>query len=340
MTEAAERGTTVVSDRAVRRIAGRAAGEAVPAPGGSGTGSATVRGRRADVAVKVAVPFPAPLPEATRTIQDHVTRRTGELTGLHIRAARIQVTGLLPVAAARTAPVSTTGADTGATDRDAGRRTPLRWWSPRRLPTALLALTAATACGALVVDLVRVHLAHRPAASWRADTVHWLERHGPDAPFATIAAGALAALGILMIALAVTPGRRGLLSVDSPAAQLRAAMDRKALALVVRDAAGDVPGIGAVRVRVHRRRVAVRAQLAFGERAVARRGVETTAREVLDGCCLRRSPRVRVKVRADSAWTAEADQGEGDGDDGQRPLDGTPPTEESPQQKGRATDAP
>lgn len=239
MTEAAERGRTVVSDRAVRRIAGRAAGEATPAVGGSGTGSATVRGRRADVAVKVAVPFPAPLPEAARRIQDHVTRRTSELTGLHIGAARVQVTGLLPVAAARTSAVSTTGADTSAPDRDSGPRTPLRWWSPRRLPAALLALAAATACGALVADLVKVHLAHRPAASWRADTVRWLERHGPDTPFVALAAGALAALGVLMIALAVTPGRRGLLTVDSPAspaAQLRAAMDRKALALVVRDA--------------------------------------------------------------------------------------------------------
>ncbi|MFZ3566595.1 DUF6286 domain-containing Asp23/Gls24 family envelope stress response protein [Streptomyces sp. BH097] len=318
MTEAAERGTTVVSDRAVGKIAGRAAGEAAPAAGRGGTGSASVRGRRADVGVKVAVPFPAPLPEAARTIQDHVTRRTSELTGLHIGTARVHVTGLLPAAAAGTAPVSTPGADTGATARDSGPRTPSRWWSPRRLPTALLALAAATACGALVADLVRVHLAHRQAASWRADTVRWLERHGPEAPFVGIAAGALAVLGILMIALAVTPGRRGLLTVASPAAPLRAAMDRTAVALVVRDAAGDVPGVDTVRVRVRRRRVVVRARLAFGDKETARRDIRAAAHQVLDGCRLRRPPRLRVKVRAE----------------------GPRPVQEPRQQKGRVTDAP
>ncbi|MFD7296449.1 DUF6286 domain-containing protein [Streptomyces sp. NPDC059897] len=327
MTEAAERGTTVVSDRAVRRIAGRAAGEVAPAVGGSGTGSATVRGRRADVGVKVAVPFPAPLSEAARRIQDHVTRRTGELTGLRVGPARVHVTGLLPAPAARTAAVSAPGSDTRATDRDSensvgsvgsGSRTPLRWWSPRGLPTALLALVAATACCALAVDMIRVHWAHLPAASWRTDTLHWLEGHGPNTLLIGVAAGALAVLGALMIALAVGPGRRGLLTVTSSTARVRAAMDRTAIALVVRDAAGDVPGIDTIRVRVRRRRVVVRAQLAFGDKTIARRDIRAAAHQVLDGCCLRRPPGLRVKVRAD----------------------GPRPVEASRQQKGRGTDAP
>ncbi|MHC5257851.1 DUF6286 domain-containing protein [Streptomyces sp. UC4497] len=344
MTEAAERGTTVVADRVVGKIAGRAAGEATAAPVRSGAGSATVSGRRADVGVKVALPFPAPLPEAARQVQDHVAHRTSELTGLHVRTARVHVTGLHPLTAAVTAVAA---ADPAATHQVSGSRTPLRWWSPRRLPTALLALTAAIACGALAVDLIRVHAAHLPAASWRTQAVHWLERHGPDAPFVGIAAGALAVLGILMIALAVSPGRRGLLTVTSPGAGLRAAMDRTAIALVVRDAVGDVPGISTVRVRVRRRRVVVRAQLAFGDRAIARRDVQAAAHAVLDGCCLRRPPRLRVKVRPDSAWTAES--GRNDGHHGQVPLAGSRTgqapegsrTEQEPrQQKGRATDAP
>lgn len=223
----------------------------------------------------------------------------------------------------------------------------MRWWSPRRLPTALLALAAAIACGTLAVDLIRVHVAHLPAASWRTQAVHWLERHGPNAPFVGIAAGALAVLGILMIALAVSPGRRGLLTVASPGAGLRAAMDRTAIALVVRDAVGDVPGISTVRVRVRRRRVVVRAQLAFGDRAIARRDVQAAAHAALDGCSLRRPPRLRVKVRPDSAWTTKS--GRDEGQHGQRTLDGSR-TEQAPdgsrteqeslQQKGRATDAP
>ncbi|MFF3492156.1 DUF6286 domain-containing protein [Streptomyces sp. NPDC002795] len=313
MTEAAERGTTVVSDRAVRKIAGRTAGEVASASGSTGAGSATVRGRRADVGVKVTLPFPAPLPEAARLIQEHVTRRTGELTGLHVSVARVHVTGLLPAPAAEGPATTTAVGDPGATHRGAGSsgsRTPLRWWSQRRLPTALLALAAATACGVLAVDMFRVHVAHRPAASWRADTVRWLERHGPDTPVVGIAAGALALLGFLMIALAVSPGRRGLLTLTSPDAHLLAAMDRTAIALVVRDAVGDVPGISTVRVRVRRRRVVVRAQLAFGDGAIVRRDIQVAAHGVLDGCCLRRPLRLRVKVQ------------------------------ESRHQKGRVTDAP
>ncbi|MER5438485.1 DUF6286 domain-containing Asp23/Gls24 family envelope stress response protein [Streptomyces sp. NPDC002790] len=366
MTEAAERGTTAVSDRVVRKIAGRAAGEATPGPVRGGAASATVRGRRADVGVKVAVPFPAPLPEAARLIQDHVTRRTQELTGLHVGPARVHVTGLLPAPAERNAAALTATDDPGATHRDSGgsgdsgdsgSRTPLRWWSPRRLPTALLCLAAATASGILAADMIRVHWAHRAAASWRTDAVHWLEGHGPDAPFVAVAAGALAVLGILMIALAVSPGRRGLLTVASPAAQLRAAMDRKAIGLAVRDAVGDVPGVGTVRVRARRRRVVVRAQLAFGDRTIARSDIRTAAHTVLDGCGLRRPLRLRVKVRTGSDWPAEpaaardrsdpdagagAGPGPGPSTEQQAPSGGFQPVpvQEPRQQKGRVTDAP
>ncbi|MHB9757295.1 DUF6286 domain-containing protein [Streptomyces sp. BYX5S] len=407
MTGAAERGTTVVSGRAVRRIAGRAAGEATATPVRTGSGTATVRGRRADVGVKVALPFPAPLPETARLIEAHVTDRTRELTGLHVTPARVQVTELLPVpgagagaatgvrGASRSAgpagvsggsgPAGAAGVSGGSGPAgaagvlgasgpagavaggpgaggakplgpgDSGSRTPLRWWSPRRLPAALLALAAATVCGALAVDLVRVHWADRTAASWRTGTVHWLERHGPDAPLVGIAAAALAVLGVLMIVLAVSPGRRGLLTVVSPAAPLRAAMDRPAIALVVRDAVGDVAGIDTVRVRVRRRRVVVRAQLAFGDRAVARAAVGAAARGVLDDCRLRRAPGLRVKVRPGEAWSAgtatapgprtPGDTGTGTGTDTDTDTDtdtenGTDTPEVPREQKGRATDAP
>lgn len=296
MTAAAERGTTVVSDRAVRRIAGRAAQEVTSGTARETEGAASVRGGRADVGVKVALPFPAPLAETTRRLQAHVTDRTSELTGLRVGTAHVHITKLLPSRSEH--PTAVPEYDTSSAPR--------RWWSPRGLPTALLALAAAVACGALAYDLLMVHLAHRPAAPWRAGTLHWLERHGPDTPPVTAAAVALVALGIVMIALAVTPGRRALLTLKSPDARLRAAMDRKAVALLVRDAAGDVAGVDGVRVRVHRRRVVVRAQLAFGDRHIARRDITTAAHTVLDACGLRRTPRLRVKVRANATTPVRA----------------------------------
>ncbi|RII11778.1 hypothetical protein DSC45_28100 [Streptomyces sp. YIM 130001] len=310
MTTAADRGTTVVSDRAVRRIAERAATEpAAPETGsrvraGTAKGSASVHGRRADVAVEVALPYPTGVHEAARELQAHVTRRTRELTGLDIRRARVGVTALLPGVRSGEPAVEASRADEAAV----ASRTPLRWWSRRSGPMVLLTLMAAVVCGAAAYDLLRVHVGHRPPAAWRTDTLDWLAQHGPGDPVAVAGAALLVALGIAMILLAVTPGCRSLLtlgpprdpspSASPPSAAFRAAMDRSAVSLLVRDAVGDVSGVGPVRVRVGRRRVAVRARLDFGEPAAARQQITRAARAALDSCCLRRPPRLRVRVRA------------------------------------------
>ncbi|MFE7071471.1 DUF6286 domain-containing Asp23/Gls24 family envelope stress response protein [Streptomyces sp. NPDC057620] len=361
MTTADRRGTTTVSEKAVRRIAERAATEAVPGPGtGTGTGtavtsagtgagtraraskgSADVHGRRADVSVDVTLPYPAPLPEAVRRLQDHVTARTLELTGLDVTRARVGVTALIPApvtesvpaAAAAAAAVKNVAPEGPATDGSATdkppvdepaqasptSRTPLRWWSGRRLPTLLLALSALVACGALAVDLVLVHAAGRPAAVWRTGALHWLSRHGPGEATVTACAAAVALLGLLMVVLALTPGQRGLLTVTTPAPNLRAAVDRTAVATLVRDTVGQAQGIGPVKVRVRRRSVSVRAGLAFGDRARALDEARQLARRALESCELRRPPRLRVRVRPGAAW----DPGTttvGDGGGAQRTL--------------------
>ncbi|MFJ2515967.1 DUF6286 domain-containing protein [Streptomyces griseoviridis] len=326
MTTAAQRGTTTVSDKAVRRIAERAATEALPGTAGATKGSATVRGRRAEVAVEVPLPYPAPLADTARRVQDHVARRTAQLTGLDLRAPHIGVTSLTP-ARAESPPADTPLAE----DTPAGStgRTPLRWWSQRRLPMALLTLSAAVACGALAFDLVLVHTGHRPPAAWRTATLDWLSRHGPSATASTVGAVAVALLGVVLIVLAVTPGRRGLLTVTSGSPRLVTAVDRSALASLVEDAVRDTDGIGPVRVRAGRRRVTVRAGLAFGDRDRARSAVRDAARRVLEGCDLRRTPRLRVTVRPEPVWDdATAPAGpppSADLDERSPDADGSPP---------------
>ncbi|AZS89303.1 Asp23/Gls24 family envelope stress response protein [Streptomyces griseoviridis] len=304
MTTAAQRGTTTVSDKAVRRIAERAATEALPGTAGATKGSATVRGRRAEVAVEVPLPYPAPLADTARRVQDHVARRTAQLTGLDLRAPHIGVTSLTPARAESPSADTPLAEDTPAENTPAGStgRTPLRWWSQRRLPMALLTLSAAIACGALAFDLVLVHTGHRPPAAWRTATLDWLSRHGPSATASTVGAVAVALLGVVLIVLAVTPGRRGLLTVTSGSPRLVTAVDRSALASLVEDAVRDTDGIGPVRVRAGRRRVTVRAGLAFGDRDRARSAVRDAARRVLEGCDLRRTPRLRVTVRPEPVW--------------------------------------
>jgi hypothetical protein len=332
MTGAGLRGTLTVSDKAVRKIAERAATEAAASPGtGAMKGSAGVNGRRADVSVDVTLPYPAPLPEAVRRLQQHVTARTHQLTGLDISTARVGVTALVPVpATAATVPLDKVSPDRlsksevfvdepsvdGNIRSPGAVRTPRRWWSQRRLPTMLVTLAATVVCGALAVDLLLVHAAHRPPATWRTGTLDWLSQRGPGDPTVMACAAAVAVLGLLLIVLALAPGHRGLLTVTAPDPRLRTALDRTAVASLIRDSVGAARGIGPVKVRVGRHRVTVRAGLAFGDRSLAHDEVRRAAHRALAGCELRRVPRLRVKVRPDPAWdpgvtTTEESGGQG-----------------------------
>ncbi|MFJ3338099.1 DUF6286 domain-containing Asp23/Gls24 family envelope stress response protein [Streptomyces sp. NPDC086766] len=306
-TTVAERGTTTVSDRAVRKIAAAAVREALPGRVAGATGSsATVRGRRAEVALEVTLPYPAPLAEGVRTVQRHIAARTRLLTGLDVAEPAVNVTALADSSAA---PQPPTAAPSAAGPADAAarpgprRRTPRRWWSRRRLPTALLTLAAALACGALAFDLILVRTGHRPPAAWRTGAADWLAHHGPGDPPVVLAGAVAAALGLWLLVLAATPGRRGVLTVTSPAPGTDVAVDRSAVAALVRDAVAGADGVGPVTVRVRRRRATVRAALAFGEVATARDHVTEAARHALADCGLRRTPRLRVVVTPDPVWT-------------------------------------
>ncbi|MFJ4694284.1 DUF6286 domain-containing Asp23/Gls24 family envelope stress response protein [Streptomyces sp. NPDC088766] len=290
MTAPEQRGVTVVSDRAVRRIARQAALEALP-PGRSGPPAprvaVSVRGGRAELSLGVTLPCRAPLADTVRDVQEHATERTRLLTGLDVPLARVDVASLTPWTRVPPSPAGETGSRS---------RTPRRWWSERRVPVAVLTGAAAVACGAFAADLVRVHTTGRPAGAWRTWAVRWLSGHGPGDPAVVAAGGLTAALGLWMILLALTPGRRGQRTVRTSAPRVEAAVDRAAVARVVRHAAAGVEGVTTVRVRLRGRRVSVRAGLAFGDRASAHTAVTAAARDVLDACRLRRGPRLRVTV--------------------------------------------
>ncbi|MEU9405811.1 DUF6286 domain-containing protein [Streptomyces sp. NPDC048281] len=293
MTAAAERGTTTVSQRAVRRIAERAVTEILPRQGAlRATGAAaSVRGGRTELSLRMTLPYPAPLADTVRDVRRHVTARTGRLTGLDVASTRVTVTSL----AASRGPASP------APEGDEGR-TPRRWWSQRRVPVAVLTAMAAVSCGALAFDMVQVHTAHRAAAAWRVRAVDWLSGHGPGDP-AVAGVGALTALlGFWLVLLAVTPGRRHQFTARAPAARVEAAVDRSAVESLMRDPVAGVAGIGTVRVRVRRRRVTVRAGLCFGDRADTRDAVASAARAALTACTLRRVPRLSVTVVPEPVW--------------------------------------
>ncbi|MGV9340143.1 DUF6286 domain-containing Asp23/Gls24 family envelope stress response protein [Streptomyces sp. NPDC003688] len=296
MTEPHPRGTAAVPEQAVRRIAGRAATEAHPDGTVRVTGTAAaVHGRRTEIALDVALPYPEPLAPLVRRIQDDVTARTAELTGLDVSRVRIGVTTLTPAPASGPVPPDPSPAPAGAPS--SGSRPPRRWWAQRRFPMGILTLLATLAFGLLAADLILVHTGHRPAAAWRTGTLHWLYGHGPGEPLVTAAGICCALLGACLLLLAVTPGRRNLLTTASPVPGTDLAIDRSAVAALLRDAATGTDGVTGARTRVGRRRVTVRADLTSGDRTTAQRRITRAADQVLTDCGLRRPLRLRVTAR-------------------------------------------
>lgn len=298
MTTPGQLGTTTVSDRAVRRIVERAAEEATPGrTGPAARGSVAVHGPRADVRLTVGLAYPAPLADTVRRVQGHVTERTRYLAGLDVRRAAVTVDTLT----VRAAPLPAVNADVDEPAQRPSRRSSGRLRASRRGPVAGLLLAAALGCGALAVDVVRVHTG-RPPAAWRTAGVDWLSGHGPG-DLSVVLGGAAAALaGLWLLALAALPGRRGLLTLATPDTYPATAIDRPALAALLHGAAGGVAGVGAVRVRVRRRRVTVRAALAFGAVDAVRDEVTAATRRVLADCVLRRPLRPRVRIRPEPTW--------------------------------------
>lgn len=296
----AERGRTVVADRAVRRIAERAAAETDLAGRRARVthGSAVVHGRRADVSVDVRLPYPAVLGEAGEKVRGRMADRVAELSGLTVREATVRVQSLSPDRAAPQPPPAH-----GST-RSGGRATRRRPWSARRIPAALVALTAAAACAFVLYDILSVHLAGRRPAGPRTEAVDWLSTHGPG-DTAVVAGGAVAAaLGLWLLCLALTPGLRGVLPMAPVPGHpgQRAVLDRAAAAELVRDAASAVPGVSHVRVRCGRSRVRVRARLSFGDRTTTRATLRSATDTALATLGLSRRLTPRISLRPDAHW--------------------------------------
>ncbi|MFG2497150.1 DUF6286 domain-containing protein [Streptomyces sp. NPDC048441] len=306
-TPAKERGTTTIADRAVRRIAERAATEALDGAVRMSGASAAVHGRRARVAVDVTLSYPGRLDEAGESVRTHVADRTARLTGLTVPAPRIRVRGLTRQAVAQ--PDSgTPGTDEAPTEAAApvAPGTARRPWSERRLPVALLTLLAAAACGTLLYDVLSVHAAGHPPARWRVELVGWLSAHGPavsNAPGAALAAGVFI-LGVGLLVLALAPGRHGLLAMTPPAAGVHAVLERRAAAALLRDVVVDVPGISRTQVRVRRRTARVHVHLGFGERDAAHQAVTEAARTAVARFGTARPPRLRIRLDTEPTWRA------------------------------------
>ncbi|MER5963539.1 DUF6286 domain-containing protein [Streptomyces sp. NPDC002057] len=295
MTAAGYRGTTRVSEKAVRTIAVRAATEALPVGSTPNRASVKVRGGRAHVHLDVRLHRPDALAVTVGDLQEYVAERTRNLTGLHCGRPGVRVTGLTlssPETPSPSAATATTASGTAATPR-----TPRRRWSQRRLPAAILSLAGSTAFGAVALDVSRVRFQGRPAAAWRRTLVSWAADIETEPLVSALAAGSALVAGVLLMLVALLPGHRRRWTISSAPA-LSASVDRTVVETLLRDAVGAVSGIGPVTVRVSRRTAAVRATLTFGDQEAALAEAQHAAHQALATCRLARPPRLRLSVHS------------------------------------------
>ncbi|MFB6814296.1 DUF6286 domain-containing protein [Streptomyces sp. NPDC056347] len=171
-----------------------------------------------------------------------------------------------------------------------------RFWSPRRIPAALLALVLLGGSGLLLYDVAAVR-AGRPAMRWRRVLAGELAERPLSSPWLLGLAALAVLIGLWLLVLAATPGLRALLPMRRDRPGVRAALDRSAAALVLRDRAVEVAGVQSVRVRMGRGRAAVRAVSHFRELDDVRADLDTVLRTGIRELGLARPPGLTVQVR-------------------------------------------
>ncbi|MEU9290329.1 DUF6286 domain-containing protein [Streptomyces sp. NPDC048275] len=179
-----------------------------------------------------------------------------------------------------------------AADEDGGQG---RFWSVRRVPAGIVALLLLAGAGVLLYDIAAVR-ADQPAMHWRRSLARQLAERPLDDTWVLVGAGVAAAVGLLLIVLAVTPGLRGILPMRRVHPDVRAGLDRDAAATALRDRAMEVSGVRSVRVRTRRTKVDVRAVSHFRELDDVRADLDAALADGIRGLGLARPPALSVHV--------------------------------------------
>ncbi|MCK8678975.1 DUF6286 domain-containing protein [Streptomyces lichenis] len=189
-----------------------------------------------------------------------------------------------------------TGTDgTPAAEAPASSRRRGRFWSVRRVPATLLALVLLGGSGLLLYDLASVR-AGRPGMRWRRALTEDLATRPLDNVWTVVAAAVAVVLGVWLLALALTPGLRAVLTMRPGPHGLRAGLGRDVVERVLHDRAMAVPGVRSVRVRAKRHKAAVRAVAHFRELPEVRGDVEAALAAGVRELGLARPPAVAVHV--------------------------------------------
>lgn len=171
-----------------------------------------------------------------------------------------------------------------------------RFWAARRVPAGIVALIVLGASGLLLYDVVSVR-ADEPAMHWRRWLAHKLATVHLDNTWVLASTAAIAAIGLWLLVLALTPGLRRLLPMQRPCDDIRGGLERSAAALILRDRAMEVSGVQAAKVSVSRRKIKARAVSHFGDLDDVHRELRTALHQALGQLALARQPKLIVRAK-------------------------------------------
>jgi hypothetical protein len=182
--------------------------------------------------------------------------------------------------------------------RRAVRRAARRSFGPRRvLPSVVTAALLAAAAIILTVEVVGALVGRPPGVLPVVDLARLGRSLRWDDVLVLAVASLLAALGLLLLLLALRPGRLRAIPLRSDDANMVLGIARPDLRRYVARAAEDVDGVDRARVRVRGRRIRVRAVSPLHDVGGLTDRVRGTVTERLDELAPLHRPHLRVTVR-------------------------------------------
>jgi len=165
-----------------------------------------------------------------------------------------------------------------------------------RVLTLLVSVAVIVAAAVLAVEVVVAVLGLHPLLlDWRAGrTDAW------DSTIVRVIAGAVALVGLLLLAAQLKPRRVRRLKVSSQDANTDAALTRAGVRSALRRAATDVDGINSAKVKLGRRTAKVTASSRASQAGLAQdltTEVRTAVADRLASLQLRHAPRARTSVQ-------------------------------------------
>ncbi|WP_436773726.1 DUF6286 domain-containing protein [Yinghuangia sp. YIM S09857] len=195
-------------------------------------------------------------------------------------------------------PAEPSGPDTGpggfGPDSEDYRK-PRRAWSPRGFVAALTALGIGGVAGVLLFFGIAARLERTP--QWAYDVLKWVQTHDWTEQWVWVGGVVAAVVGLWLLLLAWTPGRRHLLPLEPVGPDITAYMTRRTASNLLRHTALLSTGVLDARVRVTRRKAVLRVDYHFRDPDELHDELETALRERSEALLLARVPRVDVRLQ-------------------------------------------